>query len=210
MKSSESVIKKLKQLLGIKTDLELANILEVKPNTVSSWKSRETLQYEKIMNLCKEHKIDLNELFFSNTHKVFNTDLQKRKVKMISVDHHFEYFLNPERTWATSPSFVFPTEEEVDTAFQISAENMYPTVKVSSYVLTKKIELEDIKPWGIYVVVIEGKGVLCYRFKRYTENGDLSFISDNETYDNLVVKPQDVREIFCVRGAFLGNLKNLS
>ncbi|WP_286429952.1 helix-turn-helix domain-containing protein [Myroides odoratimimus] len=39
MKSSESVIKKLKQLLGIKTDLELANILEVKPNTVSSWKS---------------------------------------------------------------------------------------------------------------------------------------------------------------------------
>lgn len=209
MKSSDNIIKKLKQLLGLKTDLELANILHVKPNTVSSWKSRETLQYEKIILLCKENKIDLNDLFFDETNRANSTDLQKRKVKMVSVDHHFEYFLNPERVWATSPSYIFPTEEEVDTAFQIATENMYPTIKVSSYVLTKKIDLKDIKPWNLYILVLEGRGILCYRFKRVTDKNELFFISDNENFENLTVSPDQIKEIFCIRGAFIGSIKSL-
>lgn len=209
MKSIDSIIKKLKQSLGLKTDLELANVLHVKPNTVSSWKSRQTLQYEKIILLCKDNKIDLNELFLSESSDVNCGNIQKRKVKMISVEHHFEYYLNREKTYAISPSNVFPTEEEIDTAFQIATENMYPTVKVSSYVLTKKIQLEELKPWNIYVLVLQDKGIVCYRFKRITENKDLFFISDNENFENLIVSENKIREVFCVRGAFISNLKSL-
>lgn len=210
MLHANEIIKRLKQLLGYKTDLELAKLLDVKPNTISSWKTRDTLQFEKVIEICKKNKIDLNELFFANPNAVFNVDLENRRVKMISVDHHIEYFLNPEKCHATSPTCTFPTEEEIDTAFQIGAENMYPTIKVSSYVLTQRIQLEDIKAWHIYLLVVEGKGVLCYRFKRQTEDGELLFISDNTAYDNLLVEPKDIREIFCIRGAFLANIKNLT
>lgn len=210
MLHTKDIIKRLKQLLGYKTDLELAKLLEVKPNTISSWKTRNTLQFEKVIEICKQHRIDLNELFLTNPNAVFNVDLENRRVKIISVDHHMEYFLNPEKCYATSPTCIFPTDEEIDTAFQIGTESMYPSIKVSSYVLTKKILLEEIKPWCLYVLVVEGKGILCFRFKHITEDGSYLFISDNESYDNLVVQEAEIREIFCIRGAFLANSKGMS
>ncbi|EHQ41367.1 LexA family transcriptional regulator [Myroides odoratus] len=210
MLQANEVIKRLKQLLGYKNDLELANLLGIKPNTLSSWKVRETMRYDKIIAICKKHKIDLNDLFLAHPNSVLNVDLENRRVKMISVDHHIEYFLNAEKCCGTSPTCVFPTEEEIDMAFQIGVENMYPTIKVSSYVLTKQIDLSEIKPWHIYLLVVEGKGILCYRFKRYTPEGELLFISDNPAFDSFLVEPKDIREIFCIRGAFLPNIKNLS
>jgi len=210
MLQAHEVIGRLKQLLGYKNDLELANVLGIKPNTLSSWKIRETLRYDKIIEICKANKIDLNDLFLTHPNSILNVDVERRRVKMISVDHQIEYFLNPEKCCGTSPSCIFPTEEEVDMAFQIGIENMYPTIKVSSYVLSKKIELTDIKPWHIYLFVLENKGILCYRFKRYTTEGELLLISDNPAFDNLVVKPDEIRELFCIRGAFLSNIKNLS
>lgn len=209
MQNATVVIKKLKKMLGIKTDLELSRILEVKPNTISSWKKRNSLQYDSLIALCKEHKIDLNELFFADSSAVYNNAYQKRKAKMISIDHHFEYFLDPEKTLASAPSFIFPTTEEVDIAFQVATENMYPTIKVSSYVITKKIELSDIHPWHLYLFVLEGRGMLIYRYKRVTDTGKLLFISDNPNYENLEVNPTDIREIFCIRGAFLPNFKGI-
>ncbi|MEK6451147.1 MULTISPECIES: helix-turn-helix domain-containing protein [Myroides] len=210
MKSSIEVIKKLKELLEIKTDFQLAKLLDVKPNTVSSWKSRESLHFEKIIALCEIHKIDLNTLFLEGSENINGFNLHKRRVKMISVEHHFEYCLDAKNALAICPTFIFPTEEEIDTAFQISSENMYPTIKVTSYVLSEKISLQDLKPWNVYVLVLKDKGIVCYRFKRKTDTNELFFISDNENYENLIVPENQVKEVFCVRGAFIGNNKNMS
>ncbi len=209
MQNATAVIKKLKRMLGIKTDLELSNILDVKPNTISSWKKRNSLQYEGLIELCKVRRIDLNELFFKEACALHNNSLQKRKVKMISIDHHFEYFLDAEKTLAEAPSFIFPTTEEVDTAFQVAPENMYPTLKVSSYVITKKVEIKDIQPWHLYVFVLKGRGLMTYRFKRLLENNHLLFISDNSNFENIEIDPIDIVEIFCIRGAFLPNFKGI-
>lgn len=209
MQNATAVIKKLKKLLGIKTDLELATILDVKPNTISSWKKRNSLQYEGLIALCKENRIDLNELFFKDSSSVYSNSLLKRKVKMISIEHHFEYFLDADKTLAAAPSFVFPTTEEVDVAFQVAPENMYPTLKVSSYVITKKVEIRDIQPWHLYLFLLKGKGLMTYRFKRVLDNKHLLFISDNTNFENLEVDPAEIMEIFCIRGAFLPNFKGI-
>ena len=210
MQNATGVIKKLKRMLGIKTDLQLADILDVKPNTISSWKKRDSLQYEGLIALCKEHKIDLNELFFSDSTAVYNSSYHKRKVKMISIDHHFEYFLDPEKTLATAPSYVFPTVEEVDTAFQVSVDNMYPTIKMTSYVITKHISVEDLQLWHVYLFVLKGKGIVMYRFKRKVDDNTLLLISDNPAFENIQVKIDDIKELFCIRGAFLPQMKGIS
>lgn len=209
MQNATAVIKRLKKMLGIKTDLELSKILDVKPNTISSWKKRNSLQYDSLIALCKENKIDLNELFFTDSSAVYNNAYQKRKAKMISIDHHFEYFLDPQKALASAPSFIFPTTDEVDTAFQIASENMYPTIKVSSYVICKKIELSAIHPWQLYLFVLEGKGLMIYRYKRMTDTGKYLFISDNSSFEHIEVEANEIREIFCVRGAFLPNFKGI-
>lgn len=209
MVQANEVITRLKQLLGYKNDLQLAEVLEIKPNTLSTWKKRETLAYDKIIEVCKKYKIDLNDLFLTHPNSILNINLEDRRVKMISVDHHIEYFLNPEKCYATSPSCIFPIAEEVDMAFQIGVENMAPTVKVSSYVLVKKIALQDILPWQICVFIVENRGILCYRFKHFTTEGNLLLVSDNFAFENLEIRPEDVREVFCIHGAFLPNVKNL-
>ncbi|MEC4116224.1 LexA family transcriptional regulator [Myroides phaeus] len=209
MQNATTVIKKLKKLLEIKTDLELSDILKVKPNTISSWKKRNSLQYEGIIEICKEHRIDLNELFLKESTIVKSNSFLKKQVKMISLDHQFEYFLDSEKVLKDAPKFVFPTTEEVDMAFQVASENMYPTLKVSSYVITKKIDIKDIQPWHLYLFVLKGRGLMTYRFKRVLENNHLLFVSDNSSYENLDVAPSDIIEIFCIRGAFLPNFKGI-
>lgn len=209
MLNANDIIKRLKQLLGLKTDLELANLLEIKPNTLSSWKIRETLRYDKIIEICKQYKIDLNDLFLEHPNSVYKVDLDHRIVKMITVSHHIEYFINPEKCLATSPAFVFPTEEEVHIGFQIGMENMNPTVKVSSYALSAKIDVSELKPWYIYVLVIENKGILCYRYKRVLDNGKLLFVSDNPAFENLTLNIGEIRDAFVVRAIFLPHVKNL-
>ncbi|MFD0701701.1 LexA family transcriptional regulator [Myroides pelagicus] len=209
MQNATAVIKKLKKMLGIKTDLELSNILNVKPNTISSWKKRDSLQYDSIIELCEKNKINLNDLFYSDSSCLFPINDQSRTVKVIPADHHFEYFLNPDKALASAPTYIFPTTEEVDTAFQVITENMYPTIKVSSYVITKKITLRDLHPWHLYLFTLENRGIMIYRFKRTLENGKLLFISDNTNFENLEVNPKEIKELFCVRGSFLPNFKNL-
>ncbi|MBB1149615.1 MULTISPECIES: helix-turn-helix domain-containing protein [unclassified Myroides] len=210
MLDANDVISRLKHLLGLKTDLELANLLEIKPNTLSSWKIRAMVRYDKIIEVCTKYKIDLNEVFLIHPNSVYNVDLEDRIVKMISVDHHIEYFMNPDKCLASSPCCVFPTEEAVDIAFQLGVEHMFPTIKVSSYLLSKRIELSEMKPWNIYVLVVENRGILCYRFKRKTEANTLLFVADNEAFESLTLREDEIREVFCIRGIFLPHVKNLS
>lgn len=205
----EDIIKKLKQFIGYENDNELAAILGIKPNTLASWKVRKTLSYSKIIDLCRKCNIDLNDLFSVYPDSGLNIDLGYRRVRMISADHQVEYFLNKQKCCLTAPISTFPTDQEIDMAFQIAVDNMYPTLNISSYVLSKKIELNEIKVWQLYLLIIENKGVLCYRFKRYTLEGELVFISDNPTFDNVTINPKDVREIFSIRGVFIPNIKHL-
>ncbi|MDR2221667.1 MAG: helix-turn-helix domain-containing protein [Flavobacteriaceae bacterium] len=207
MLDATAVLKKLKRVLGIKTDLQLSILLDVKPNTISSWKKRNSLQYENLIALCKEHNIDLNTLFFENYKSDKEHTKEGRQVKMISTEQYFEYFLDPVKTLAGAPSYIFPTVDEIDTAFQVSSNNMFPTIKVTSYVLTKKIDLSEIQPWHVYLFIMEGKGLFLYRFKKYTDLGKLHFVSDNHTYSSIDVDPLDIREVFCVRGCFLPDFK---
>lgn len=207
MLDATAVLKRLKKILGIKTDLQLSILLDVKPNTISSWKKRDSLQYESLIAICQENKIDLNALFLHNYKNERELAEDERLVKMISTELYFEYFLDPEKTLTNAPSYVFPTVDEIDTAFQVSSNNMFPTIKVTSYVLTKKISLDEMLPWHVYLFIMEGKGLFIYRFKKYTEFGKLHFISDNHTYNSIDVDPSEIREVFCVRGGFLPDFK---
>ncbi len=57
------ILKKLKQALNITTDVELSEILKVKPNTISTWKKRNTMDYACIIGICGTYGVDLNQLF---------------------------------------------------------------------------------------------------------------------------------------------------
>lgn len=55
-----SVISRLKSALNISSDFELAPLLGVKPNTISTWKKRGIGDYNSIFALCEEHSFNIH------------------------------------------------------------------------------------------------------------------------------------------------------
>lgn len=49
-------------LEGIKTDLALAKLLDVKPNTISTWRKRQTIPYDVLFRFCEDHNYDIGWL----------------------------------------------------------------------------------------------------------------------------------------------------
>jgi hypothetical protein len=59
-----NILLRLKEALQINTDKEICSLLDVKSNTLSTWKKRDTLDFNKVIGLCEERNLDLNYIFF--------------------------------------------------------------------------------------------------------------------------------------------------
>tara|TARA_R110002020_G_scaffold40543_1_gene119789 strand:+ start:1776 stop:2405 length:630 start_codon:yes stop_codon:yes gene_type:complete len=66
---ANNLIARLKFELGIKKDKDLCKLLDIKHNTLSTWKKRDTLDFNKILELCDKHNLDLNYIFFEEEEK---------------------------------------------------------------------------------------------------------------------------------------------
>lgn len=56
--SSSEILERLKQVLNITTDVELANTLGIKKTTLSNWKTRNTIDYNLVFSICEQINID--------------------------------------------------------------------------------------------------------------------------------------------------------
>jgi hypothetical protein len=81
------ILDKLKTELKLSTDLALANYLGVNPSTISTWKSRNTVDYALIIAKCKN--IDLNWIFLHNA----NNDYRKLEhpIQTLNEEQSSEY-----------------------------------------------------------------------------------------------------------------------
>ncbi|OOQ57125.1 helix-turn-helix domain-containing protein [Mucilaginibacter pedocola] len=58
------ILDRLKFKLSIKTDRELAGRLFIAPNTLSAWRDRRTMDYQKLFAICELNHLDLNYIVF--------------------------------------------------------------------------------------------------------------------------------------------------
>jgi hypothetical protein len=60
----EELIERLKKSLKLHRDKDLTTILNVKQSTISTWKSRDTIDYRMVIDICKSRNIDLGYIFY--------------------------------------------------------------------------------------------------------------------------------------------------
>lgn len=84
-KSATSILGRLKELTGAKRDLQLAELLQIGPTTLSTWKKRNSVDYKLIIDFCQKKEFDLNFILLGNELKnsqiEYLTELIVDKVK---------------------------------------------------------------------------------------------------------------------------------
>lgn len=63
MRTSNEILDSIKEIRGIKKDVELARLFGVKPNVLSTWRSRNTIPYQEIVTLCDKLGMSIAAVF---------------------------------------------------------------------------------------------------------------------------------------------------
>lgn len=194
MKNDKTLIlNKIKLHYGFSSDAEFARFLDIKPNTLSNWYARNTMDYERVYTKCEY--IDGNfimtgkEPMLKNTSnsniasepnssynlpKVITVDSQDREnIPLVSVKARAGYldgYFKPEFVQKL-PTYRMPAlDNGTFRAFQIKGQSMNLSLHDKSYAVGQWVEnwVNDIKDDRIYIIVHEDwdndkEGVLIKR-----------------------------------------------
>lgn len=66
--SAISTIERLSSALGVKSDVELAKKMGVAAQTIATWKQRNKVPYDKIVEIAAQRELSLDQLIWGNEH----------------------------------------------------------------------------------------------------------------------------------------------
>ncbi len=180
------VLERLKKHLQIRTNIDLANILNVKPNTISTWKKRNSMDYELIVSVCEKHGIDLNEVFYDDSTVVeVEKNNYNQNISVVTREFQYQYVnhLGEDTFMSQIPKYNFPfISGENMRAFQVTGNMMHPTLEDNSIVIARKLdEYESISDNKNYVIVSKIRGIFINRVQTLFDSPDeLLLINDNK------------------------------
>lgn len=204
-----SVIERLKKSLKIKTDIELSEFLNVKPNTISTWKKRNSVDFDSIITICELYELDLNEIFLNKK----KTSGYTNATPLISREVQFQYTKgNDDNTSLLDilPKFNFPfIAEENSRVFQVVSNNMFPIIEENSFVICESIDVDKIENDSIVVVVSKEKGLFVNRISKSDYNDNIFVLSnENDLYCNMKIDISEITEVWAIRGILSYDVNN--
>lgn len=196
------IINEIKTHLNYKTDTELAEFLGIKQPTISTWRKRNTIDYELIIAKCND--IDANWLLTGegsmlkkHTYKSSINDnsivaepiLTNRKTKDYTYDQQRIPLFNLEATMGLVPVvngngldeekildyISIPSMAICDGAIYATGDSMYPLLKAGDIVAYKKVEVNpDTIFFGeIYIVALYLDELTTMKTIKFVQKSDL-------------------------------------
>jgi hypothetical protein len=203
------ILNKLKKSLKISTDIELSEMLNVKPNTISTWKKRNTLDYNSIIAICELYEINLNDIF-SEIKTVRNINSSDTcETPLVCSEVQFQYCIDKESLIENLPRYSFPfIKSDETTVFQVSSNNMYPLIELNSFVICELSTIDAIKNNSIAVIVSKTKGFFINRIARDPKNKNkFIFSNENTFFNDISFEAADINELWLIKGVLSYNFK---
>lgn len=198
--TSEDVLSKLKSLLGLKRGLDLADIFKVKANTISSWKMRNSLPYNRLIEVCHKYNIDLNELFFDNYKKI-KDDNQFVKVPILYINSHWDYFFKSSYSNLNLPLVHLPKSINLDIIIQLSVDKKSSIDSEIVYAFCKKVNLENLIHQQTYVFLVKEKGFVYATLQENNkEKNKIQLTTTNQKY--IDINTSDIIDSFHCMGTY--------
>ncbi len=207
IQNATEVISRLKEVLKIRKDIQLAEFLNVRPNTISTWKKRNTLDYDALIRICDLYELDLNEILLGKNRLSglsSETPLLKREVL-------FQYAAGTDRgalmEGTTRYNFPFISTEQ-SMAFQVVGNNMYPVIEENTFVICEKTFLYDVRESWLVVVVSKQKGMFVNKVAGNPGHmGELVLTNENKRYNDIRLLFTEIDEIWRIIGVLSYDIK---
>ena len=196
------LIERLKLMLDIEKDKELAMLLAVKPNLIATWrKSNRKTVLEPLLEKSKVLGLDLNQLFrepMMNQIERKKTNLES-SFKIVTSQWLFSYLVSPEGTLNNIADSVVVAPEKIDIGFQIIGGNMQPTIPMNSYLYCQSARKESLRLGQVYVGVSNQRGIFVSRFNDLDNRGTYVFTNDNDKVSDYIFKEEELDKVFLVK-----------
>lgn len=203
-----NVINKLKKSLKIKTDVELSEFLNIRPNTISTWKKRNSVDYDSIISICELYELDLNEILLDRK----ETGAYEAKTTLVTREVQYQYSKEQDVSTLLDilPKYNFPfVVAEKSRAFQVVSNNMFPVIEENSFVICEQISTNEIKDNSIVVLISQEKGLFVNRIcKNKYEEKQFILSSENDFYQEIIIDESEIREVWTVCGLLSYDINN--
>lgn len=205
------IINQIKLHLGIKTDSGFAEFLGVKQPTISTWRKRNTIDYDLIITKC--NNIDANWLLTGEGEmlKSENTKTETSKeesVKGIPLvnataiggygNNVFSFEERDVKDYYVIPKF---KHKQVDFMIEVEGSSMYPKYNSGDVVACRIIKERNFIQWNkTHVIATREQGIIIKRIKPSDAPNSLLMVSDNESYDPFNVPEEEIEGLAIVVG----------
>jgi hypothetical protein len=204
------ILLKLKKLMKITTDIELSEILNVKPNTISTWKKRNSLDFESVISICELYEFDLNEIFYTSGNHNSKSKNYLSETPLVCREAQFQYCIDSKAILENLPKYNFPfIRSESTRIFQVLSNNMFPIIDENSYVICEETHTEHVQDNALVAIVSKSKGLFVNRIHRSHRYKDIFLLSsENSFYETIKLEISAIDEIWLIKGILSYNVTN--
>lgn len=197
-------IDRLKERYSLGTDAALCQMLGITPNTLSTWKKRNSFDYELVFSKCED--LDANFLLYGSDEQSHNAnivDVTKKGLPMI-----------PESAIAGTGAgeltihendiedrYFIPEFAKADFLIRVKGSSMYPKYNPGDIVACKRMTKSAFIQWNKAYVLDTSQGIMIKRIIKSDTPGRWVLRSDNKDYQDIDIDPaKDVASISLVIG----------
>ena len=192
--SGEITVETLKKAHNVRTDVDLAKVLNTSVDTVRSWKKRgvpDWLQLEVVQNVPQSTPpLQVNTVTATKLSPHVSAGNGSNIESIDSVEKMGEFVLDVCTFKTPPPSKLF--------AMQVDGYSMTPMIFPDSWVVFD--DTTHFKGDGLYV--INWRNVLMVKLLQVNSNGMLRIVSTNKEYESYTVSPDD-QSVFRIFGKVL-------
>ncbi|MCE3037481.1 helix-turn-helix domain-containing protein [Helicobacter sp. faydin-H20] len=199
MKTAKELIAKLLKTINIENEQEFCNKYQIVYGTLQSWKSRNSIPYELILDICKDNNIKLESIFYEETGLEHKRDV-------VSVRYYENIYASA--GYGSINDNIGHNEIVLDKAFakellsinnaknidiiKIYGDSMEPFVHSGELVVVErnKNDLNNIKNGEIVIININGE-IYCKKILKNPIAQEIILSSISPHYPEFKIKQED-------------------
>jgi len=191
------ILNKIKFKYNLKSNVELANFLDIGPTTLSSWYSRNSIDYDRIFSKCVginlewllsgAEIIEVPEIKLSKEEKYKAIETYNPKaIPLVNIQAFAGIgstsFSIEEKN--IQSRYIVPDFDNVDFMIRVKGNSMAPKYNSGDVVACRILREHKFIQWNkTHVLSTKDQGMIVKRLKKCAETDRVTAVSDNKDYD---------------------------